>query len=341
MAVPSDPRASAAPDRRAGHDRDEELVARLGSGDENALRALHQRYAALVFTVAARIVDTTTAEDVVQDVFVTLWRKHRTFDPSRGSFKSWIVQVARHRALNELRSRKSRGRHDEEPLERLADDSLEPDEMQWLEHRRAAVRKAVDALPAPQRQALSLAFFDELTHEQIASVLRTPVGTTKTRIRLALRRLGPLLLTILSAVVIGLALRRHEERSARNEQALRMVTASDVVTVRLRAAPGVPGDAHGTYRTRPGAHVAVLTTSHLPGIAGSGTYAAWAHRQGRWEYLGAVLIEEDGRSVLVSESIPATIPDEVRVTLERGDDRRAPHGDVVLEGSPSDAAPKK
>ena len=163
------------------HEPDEELIARLGRGDEDALRSLHHRYAALVFTVAARLVDGTTAEEVVQDVFVTLWRKHETFDAGRGTFKSWIIQIARRRALNELRRKHGRGQHSDEALAQLSDDAVEPDEASWLAHRRTVIQAAVDALPEAQRQALSLAFFDELTHEQIASVLHTPVGTTKTR----------------------------------------------------------------------------------------------------------------------------------------------------------------
>jgi DNA-directed RNA polymerase specialized sigma24 family protein len=88
---------------------DEALVARLGQGDEAALRVLHQRYAALVFTVASRFVDAAAAEEAVQDVFVTLWKKHETFDATRGTFRGWLVQIARRRALNELRRRKGQG----------------------------------------------------------------------------------------------------------------------------------------------------------------------------------------------------------------------------------------
>lgn len=331
-----DLRTSPAAEPGTAEDSDDELVRKLGAGDENALRILHHRYAALVFTVAARFVEAATAEDVVQDVFVTLFQKHHAFDPARGSFKSWVVQIARHRALNEVRGKKSRGQHSEAPLTTLADDSLEPDEMVWLEHRRAVIRRAVDALPSPQRQALSLAFFDELTHEQIASVLRTPVGTTKTRIRLALRRLAPLLLAVLSAGVIVFFLRRREEHAARNEQALRMVTASDVVPLRLHAGPGIPDDAHGTYRTRPGAKVSVITTSHLPILAGPTRYVAWDHRLSGWKWLGTVVTEGDGRSVLVSESDPGTHPDEIRVTVEQNDEREAPRGNVVLDWSEPD-----
>jgi RNA polymerase sigma-70 factor (ECF subfamily) len=339
MDVRIDPEPGRASDTSASDHDDPELVRRLGTGDENALRVLHQRYAALVFTVCARYLDTAAAEDVVQDVFLTLWRKHQTFDPARGSFKSWIVQIARNRALNHLRSKHRRARHDEEGLAELADGSLEPDESQWLEHRRAVIRAAVDALPQAQRQALSMAFFDELSHEQIAAFLGTPLGTTKTRIRLALRRLAPILFTLLSAVSIALAVRLYEERAAQNEQALRMITASDVVPLRLHAGPGLSADAHGTYRTRPGARLAVLTTSHLPALTASGSYVAWAHRPNGWHYLGTVVVEGDGRSMLVCDSDPATAPDAIRVTVETGEQKDAPRGRVALEWSRSAPLP--
>jgi RNA polymerase sigma-70 factor, ECF subfamily len=317
MKLPTEPPALHVQAPASAQESDESLVARLAGGDEDALRTLHHRYAALVFTVAARFVDAPAAEEAVQDVFVTLWKKHETFDPARGSFRSWIVQIARRRALNELRRRQGHGRHSDEALAELADDALEPDEASWLAHRRTVIRAAVDALPEAQRQALSLAFFDELTHEQIASVLHTPVGTTKTRIRLALKRLAPVLLAIAAVTVIALFARRREDRAARDERALKMVTASDVVPLVLGPGTAVPIEAHGTYRTRPGAGVAVLTTNHLPALAPPEVYMAWSHRPDGWRPLGPVVVESDGRSLLVIEVDPAgASPDELRVTRE-------------------------
>jgi len=310
-------------------EKDEALVAKLGRGDEDALRALHHRYAALVFTVAARFVDPATAEEVVQDVFITLWKKHETFDPARGSFRSWIVQVARRRALNELRRKQGRRQHDDAPLAQLADDSVEPDEAQWLAHRRAVIRAAVEALPPAQRQALSLAYFDELTHEQIASVLRTPLGTTKTRIRLALKRLGPVLLVALAVTVVVLFARRREERAARNAEALRMVTSSDVVPRRLDPAPGTPPEAHGNYRARPESRVVVLTTSHLPVLASPEAYVAWSHGDGGWHRLGLVVVESDGRSLLVADR-PDEGSEQLMVTREPTAQGESPRGPAVL-----------
>lgn len=331
MTAPSEPPPRSADAQGELRETDESLVARLGAGDQEALRALYQRYAALVFTVAARFVDAATAEDVVQDVFVTLWKKHATFDPSRGAFKSWIIQIARRRALNELRRRRGPREERDDSLETLSDDSLEPDEAQWLAHRRKVVRAAIDALPVAQRQALSLAFFEELTHEQIAATLSAPVGTTKTRIRLALKRLAPVLVVALAATALFVVVRRREEFAARNEDALRMVTASDVVPLRLEATPAVPHDAHGNYRTRPGANVAVLTTSHLPALVAPDSYVAWARGAAGWRLLGPVVVENDGRSLLVIAIDPAASPpDELRVTRESTPPKDQPRGSTVL-----------
>src|SRR6266508_122709 len=154
----------------------------------------------------------------------------------------------------------------------IPDDTSAPDEIAWREYRRAAIRTAVAALPPPQRQALSLAFLEELTHEQVAVFLGLPLGTTKTRIRDGMRRLrGPLMallattLLVVAAGLVTVSVRsRHQQGDLqRNEDALQMVTSSDAVAIRLVAAPGIPEETHGTYRTRPGADIAVLTLSHV------------------------------------------------------------------------------
>ena len=300
--------------------------------DEAALRVLYTRHAALVFTVASRIVGASAAEEVVQDVFLTVWEKHDTFDPSRGSFESWITQIARRRALNVLRHDRARPAGNDDALEEIADEAVIPDEAEWAAHRQAALHRAIDALPPPQKRALSLAFFDELTHEQVASVLRTPVGTAKTRIRLAMKRLAPLLVTLLAAIAVVLGWRREERAKDREERALRLVTSSDVVPVRLEPAPDVAQAAHGSYRAKVGVGVAVLTTSNLPPPAAGERYFAWVRTGERWSALGEVEIGADGRSLMASEAPSlASAPDEVRVTREpRSSSGNVPSGSVVL-----------
>ena len=139
---------------------------------------------------------------------MTVWRKADTFDATRGAVRPWLLQIAHYRILNELRRR---SRHpqvdpdddDGELLESVPDTNAEPFDVAWLTYRREALRAAVEKLPPPQRQALSLAFFEDLTHDQVASLLELPLGTVKTRIRSALQTLRlhmtALLLTLLVA----------------------------------------------------------------------------------------------------------------------------------------------
>jgi RNA polymerase sigma-70 factor (ECF subfamily) len=295
---------------------DQELVAQLGKGDERALRILHRRYASLVFTVAARIVDAAAAEEVVQDVFMALWQKHQTFDPARGTLKSWLCQVTRHRALNLLRSRRGGAKEIDEQVEEIADEGLEPDEALWKAHRQSALRAAVDTLPGAQRRALSLAYFDELTQEQVASVLGVPLGTTKTRIRLAMRRIAPAV-AVLAGAGLMLVLWRRREFEMREERGLTMVTSSDVVVLHLGAAPGVPSETHAIYRARPGGTVAVLTASHLPPLPPNERYVGWIRHDAVWRTLGELEVRPDGSSLLLAEDTALGLgTDEVEITRE-------------------------
>lgn len=310
---------------------DEELVARLGSGDENALRVLYRRYASLVFTVAARVVDSSAGEEVVQDVFMTLWRKHEQFDPARGTLKSWLCQVARHAALNVLRrqGRTARETSDDEASE-IADESLQPDEALWLAHRQSVLRAAVSSLPEREREALSLAYFEELTHEQIAAALRIPLGTTKTRIRLAMRRLAPVIAAVACATLLVFLWRRAERESSLEARALTVVTSSDVVPLRLEAAPDVPPETHANYRIRPGGTLAVLTASHLPSLEHGQHYVAWMRHDDTWLSLGELDVRSDGSSLLVAEDDALRLHlDEVEVTRE-SNVGRSPQGPPVV-----------
>jgi RNA polymerase sigma-70 factor (ECF subfamily) len=316
---------------------DEALVARVGAGDEAALRALYARHAGLVFSIAARVAPAEAAEDVVQEVFLALWRKSETFDPQKGTFKSWLGRIAKNRALNERRRRAaSAGAAAPDPeaaLAEVADDAPPPDEARWIAHRQKVLHDAVDALPEAQRRAVSLAFFDELPQSEVASVLGAPLGTVKTRIRLSMKRLAPILATALlaiAAVLAGWRWRRDEARRAREERALRMVTASDVAPIRLHAVNGAPDTAHGTYRARRGEGVAVLTTTALPPLGGGERYVGWAREGSAWISFGVIDAAADGRSLSVAEDAAlAAPPDELRVTRETRE-TSAPEGPAVV-----------
>ena len=179
---------------------DEELMAQLAAGHEEALTPLHARYAGLVFGMIAQSLDRSAAEEITQDVFLTVWQKAHTYDPGRGAVRPWLLQIAHSRVLNELRRRGRRPRlvpdPDETQLGAVPDDAPLPDEAAWRDYRRAAIAAAVAALPPSQRQALSLAYFEDLTQQQVAAYLGLPLGTAKTRIRAGMQQLGISLLPL-------------------------------------------------------------------------------------------------------------------------------------------------
>ena len=300
---------------------DEELVERItgetGEASEEALRLLHRRHAALVFTIATRIVGASAAEDVVQDVFLGLWRKHDRFDPARGTLKAWLGRLARNASLNALRRRKGIA-----PVDDLADPAPEPDEALWQAHRRSVLRAAVDALPPGQREALSLAYFDELTQEQVAATLHLPLGTAKTRIRAALRRLGPLVVAAIGAVAAIVWWRREVDE---RDRALAVVTSSDVVPIRVEAAPGVDPAMHGTFRAR--GTTAVFTTSHL---APGHRYVAWLLYGEHW-VSRPLAVRADGTAIAIFEAVEVGAPPaEIQLTREPTANDFAPRGDTLL-----------
>jgi RNA polymerase sigma-70 factor, ECF subfamily len=308
---------------------DEELMRRLADGRPEALGPLHARYAALIYRVAARSLDNPAADEISQEVFLAVWRHAASFDPTRGTFRAWVLQITRSRVLNELRRRSRRPRaasqSDNLGGDHLTDPGPDPAESVWREHRRAVVREAVQALPPPQREALSLAFLEDLTNEQVADFLNLPLGTTKSRIRSGLRALRGSLAPLVAAglilagllTVAGVRERAHQIALTRQVRALGLVTNSEVVPRRLGPMPGINPQSHGNYRGRPGVDLAVLTLSYLAPAPGGYEYRAWASHGGRWTLLGRAQLDNDGRSLLIAEGPAlATPPDQLQVTLE-------------------------
>ena len=172
---------------------DEELMRQLAAGRQESLGRLHRRYAPLVFKKAAYSLDRSTAEEIVQDVFLAVWRNAEVFSPERGAFRPWVLRISHFRILNELRRRRRLPRLEPDPdgslLASLPDDGPEPEELAWRESLRPAMRSACRELPRSQRQAVDLAFFKDLSHQEVAAELRIPLGTVKTRIRTGLRNL--------------------------------------------------------------------------------------------------------------------------------------------------------
>lgn len=164
------------------------MLSAIRAGDEQAMAELYGRYSGVVYSVALRVLgETGAAEDVLQEVFMQLWRKPDAFDASRGSLAGWLAVIARNRAIDALRKRRPEVDIDDVVV------SCEPDMARGADWSRAMdkVRGALTTMPPLQRSALDMAFFEGLTHTEIADKTGEPLGTIKTRIRtglLALRK---------------------------------------------------------------------------------------------------------------------------------------------------------
>jgi RNA polymerase sigma-70 factor (ECF subfamily) len=169
---------------------DEMVMQRLAAGDAEALGALYDRYGRLTLWLANQTLSNPAqAEDAVQDVFVSIWQRAATYDPDRGSVRTWILSSVRHRCIDFKRASVA-----SVPIELDREVSLATSaEDVWdsLAPRIVAanVRRALNELPEDQRAAVCLAYYYNLTQVQIASLLRIPLGTVKGRTRLALSKL--------------------------------------------------------------------------------------------------------------------------------------------------------
>ncbi len=169
-----------------------DLIGRMAAGDRDAFAPFYDRYARLVYPLVLRVVrDRGEAADVMQELFWEAWQQAGSYDPSRGSPEAWIVMRARSRAIDRVRSMRRRSETFVAPV----DESVGPrggepivDPTVSLADR-GIVQGALDRLPETQREVIELAYYGGLTQTEIAERLKQPLGTVKTRIRLALERL--------------------------------------------------------------------------------------------------------------------------------------------------------
>ena len=187
---PSNPKPS---DNRTWNSRTEigsvddmALLTRLGQHDEKAMEDIFRRYSGPVYSVALRVLhDTGQAEDVLQEVFLQLWRNPDAFVQNRGSLGAWLVVVARNRSIDLLRRRKPSDSVEDVILASPVNVASEAERNIMMEK----VRRVIADLPVEQRKSLELAYFEGLSHSEIALRTGDPLGTVKTRIRLALATL--------------------------------------------------------------------------------------------------------------------------------------------------------
>ncbi len=174
---------------------DEELMRRLFHKDKRAFEAIYDRYGDLVYSTALRILrDAHMAQDISQEIFVRLWRKPESYVAERGRFLTWLISVTRNRAVDEIRSRGRRLRHEtaspeEQERELPAGEGNDPALNAQLADQARTVRAALTELPPEQRQVIELAYFGGLTQQEISDRLDQPLGTVKTRIRLGMQKL--------------------------------------------------------------------------------------------------------------------------------------------------------
>ena len=173
---------------------DKQLMARLAIRDIRAFEALYDRYGTLVYSTALRVVrDAQLAEDITQEVFLRLWRRPDRYAPQRGRFVTWLLTVARNRAIDQIRARGRRRLHETagEELGR----ALPTDEGQdlaltaQLADERQEVRRALAGLPPEQRRVIEMAYYGGYALHEIALLLSQPLGTVKTRMRRGIQRL--------------------------------------------------------------------------------------------------------------------------------------------------------
>jgi RNA polymerase sigma-70 factor (ECF subfamily) len=181
---------------------DAELILLVTQGDQYALEALYERYARAVYSFSLRIVgDAQVAEEILQEVFVRAWQQGGSFQSARGSLITWLLSITHNLSIDEVRRRKRRPQkaESEEPesiLAGLPDEGPNVEEEVWLSSLRVSIQDALQQLPAAQREAIELAYFQGLTQREIADTLGEPLGTIKTRMRLGMlklrEQLGPM-----------------------------------------------------------------------------------------------------------------------------------------------------
>lgn len=168
------------------------IFGQMARGEHAALAGCYDLMGPVVFSLAVRMLrDRGAAEDVTQDIFVQVWRQSGNYDRARGTPEGWIMMIARTRILDRIRSRRAgvvlRQAGDQMPEAPDADDW--PEDMAISREEAAGVRRAILDLPPEQRQVVELAFFEGLTHQEIAEKTSVALGTIKTRIRLGLLKI--------------------------------------------------------------------------------------------------------------------------------------------------------
>jgi RNA polymerase sigma-70 factor, ECF subfamily len=172
---------------------DLELLAKIGEQDREALAALYDRYGRRVFALSVRILnDPISAEEVAQDVFMSVWRRGASYTTKKGKFTTWLFSIAHNRTIDELRKRRRDRSRENDNIEDhydLKSGDVSPADAAVAQSEYAKIREAMEDLPEEQRNVVELSYFKGLTQTEISTKTGQPLGTVKTRMRLALKKL--------------------------------------------------------------------------------------------------------------------------------------------------------
>ena len=177
---------------------DEELISAICKGEETAIEVLYERYHRYAYSLAYRILrDQVASEDIVQDAFLSIWRKASSYQAQNGSVQSWIQAIVRHRAIDKIRASAHRD-YQWTPLQSDNEQdppSEQPDvwEQAWQSEQHRIIREVMVQIPSEQRMVIELAYFGGLTHAEISEQCHIPLGTVKGRMRLGLQKMKSLL----------------------------------------------------------------------------------------------------------------------------------------------------
>ncbi|MGH2854308.1 MAG: RNA polymerase sigma factor [Solirubrobacteraceae bacterium] len=177
---------------------DEELMQLVGEDDSAAFAIVYERHTEAAYSLAMRMCGRRAiAEDVVQEAFLSLWRSAASYDPLRGSVRTWVLGIVHHRAIDALRRGvvQERGRVSDEGIEEQLEATERTDQEVGRRDEAREVRAALEGLPPEQSRVIELAYYGGLTHSEIAAMLDTPVGTIKGRMRLGLQKMRSQLLS--------------------------------------------------------------------------------------------------------------------------------------------------
>ena len=169
---------------------DHELIDRIKSGDKEALREIYSRFSQAVYNLAFRMLrDREDAEEVVQEIFLQVWNKAHTYERSRAAVSTWIINIARSRSIDKLRTLGYRDKNTELDEEKLNSNTDFSRILEEKEEKQNVIQKALNELPENQKSVIELVYFEGFTHVEAADKLNEPVGTIKTRLRLGVIKL--------------------------------------------------------------------------------------------------------------------------------------------------------